>query len=122
MEILPPLEDNEVPAYRITSPPDPLCPRPTVIYTDPPRPELADPVPNIMAPAFPLLEVPVLRTRRPLTPAVPAFAVCKRSSPLEVALLNPVVIDTRPPVESEVVPEERIRLPLGPLFPEPTVM
>jgi hypothetical protein len=39
------------------------------------------------APLLPELAVPVLSTTRPLTPAMPAFAVASSSDPLDVAEL-----------------------------------
>jgi hypothetical protein len=38
-------------------------------------------------PLSPVLALPVLRTRRPLTPAAPAFAVVRKRDPLDVTEL-----------------------------------
>jgi hypothetical protein len=58
----------------------------------------------------------------PLAPADPATAVFRRRAPLELAELKPVVIDTAPPVVTEVliVPAERTSSPPEPLSAEPT--
>ena len=58
---------------------------PTVIYTDPPAPQLAEPEPIYNAPLFPTLDVPVLNTNKPLTPLFPAFEVPTTNAPLENA-------------------------------------
>jgi hypothetical protein len=50
------------------------------------------------APLLPLLEVPVLITTNPLTPFVPALAVCRSSLPDEVAVPYPVTSEILPPV------------------------
>ena len=76
--------DVDVPADRISSPPVPLLPDPTVTYTDPPRPNVAVPEPIYNPPLLPTDEVPVLNTNRPLTPAVPEFAVLINNAPLVV--------------------------------------
>ena len=52
---------------------------------DPPTPDAAVPEPNVNEPLLPVLDVPVLNTILPLTPAVPAFPVFIMKSPLEVA-------------------------------------
>ncbi len=60
---------------------------PTVMYTAPPRPEEAVPVPMYNAPLLPLLAVPVDNTNNPLTPFVPELAVWMSRAPdVEVAL------------------------------------
>jgi len=53
----------------------------------PPRPLQATPEPKNKEPVLPLLEVPVDRTRNPLPPLVPAFAVLNSMTPLLVAEL-----------------------------------
>ena len=49
---------------------------------EPPRPDLEVPDPIYKAPLFPEDPNPVLRTRSPLSPAVPASDVRKISDPL----------------------------------------
>jgi len=83
-------EDELVPARNTTSAPIPLFPEPTVRYNAPPRPDAAAPEPIIIAPLLPELEVPVLRTRTPLTPEAPELAVWRRRSPLDVVTLKPL--------------------------------
>ena len=70
-----------------------------------------------------MLPVPVLNTNRPLTPAVPAFAVLSNNAPLVVIDPYPLTTDTRPPdAAADVdVPADRISSPPVPLLPDPTV-
>ena len=72
---------------------------------------------------MPVDELPVLSTNRPLTPAVPAFAVLINNAPLVVADPYPLTNDTRPPdaVANDDVPADRISSPPVPLLPDPTV-
>jgi len=52
--ILPPLaEALVVPADNTNRPPEPLLPLPTVMYTAPPRPDEAVPLPKTINPVFP---------------------------------------------------------------------
>ena len=48
----------------------------------------------------PVLEVPEVKLKRPLAPAVPAFAVRIVIFPLVVAVPSPVVIEIEPPVRT----------------------
>ena len=81
-------------------------------------PEVPDPM--YSAPLLPALALPVLSTSVPLTPALPAFDVCKSNAPLLVDTPNPLVIDTRPPVNDDEVPADNTMLPPEPLLPDPT--
>jgi hypothetical protein len=85
-------------------PPDPLFPDPTVIYTDPPRPEDAIPVPRYISPLLPEVLTPELKIKRPLTPDVPASNVRNNNDPLELTLLDPLVNKTFPPELYDEVP------------------
>jgi hypothetical protein len=58
---------------------------PKEISTNPPDPEAALPLANLIEPLFPTLEVPVEKTRVPLAPASPAFVVEKNKLPLVVS-------------------------------------
>lgn len=116
----PPLADVDAPPDRTISPPVPLVPDPTVMYTEPPRPSLDVPDPMYNAPLLPALELPVLSTSVPLTPAVPAFDVCSSKAPLLVAVPNPLLIETSPPVSNDDVPADNTMLPPDPLLPDPT--
>ena len=73
------------------------------------------------APLLPVLDVPELKTRRPLTPDVPAFAVRIVTDPLLVADPAPVVMLIRPPVSTELTPDMMPTRPPAPLLPLPTV-
>ena len=73
------------------------------------------------APLLPLLELPVLSTRRPLTPALPELDVFMTNAPLLVAVPRPVMIEIAPPVAEEETPAAIAISPPGPLLPEPTV-
>ena len=68
-----------------------------------------------MAPLLPAVAEPELRTTRPLTPPEPALAVKSDSAPLLVAVPEPVVMVTAPPVvpieEGEMVPAESVIAP-----------
>jgi hypothetical protein len=79
----PDFEAKEVaPAMITISPPVPLLPEPTEIYTAPPRPfEDADPEPMYNAPVFPDPDVPVLKISIPLTPLLAASPVLSTKSP-----------------------------------------
>ena len=92
------------------------------MYKDPLLPDEEVPDPMYNAPLTPILALPVLSTRIPLTPATPAFDVCKSNAPLLVAVPVPLVIDTRPPVAEDEVPADRMISPPVPLLPDPTVM
>ena len=58
-------------------------------------------------PLFPELELPVLSTNKPLTPKAPAFDVISNNAPLLVAVLKPVITDTRPPVVDDEAPADK---------------
>ena len=72
-------------------------PVPTVTKMEPPRPPVVAPDPTYRAPLLPP-GVPELKTRRPLTPAVPALAVRIVNEPLLEAVPSPVAILRAPPV------------------------
>lgn len=78
------------------------------------------PDPIYMAPLLPEVALPVLSTKMPLTPAVPAFAVCMSSAPLLDAVPNPLLIDTMPPVAVNDVPAESVMLPPETVSASPT--
>jgi hypothetical protein len=62
------------------------------IDTEPDTPDIELPEPTYSAPlTLPELDVPVLSTKRPLTPPAPALAVRRRSTPLLVVVLYPLV-------------------------------
>jgi hypothetical protein len=73
------------------------------------------------APLLPTLELPVLRIITPLTPEVPAFAVCSNNAPLLDVVPRPLLIDTSPPVADEDAPAANAISPPDPLLPDPTV-
>ena len=56
------------------------------------------PLPTLMDPEDPELDVPELNTSTPLTPFAPALAVRMTMAPLVVATPRPLVILTAPPV------------------------
>ena len=124
MDNRPPLEDEDVPADKTSSPPDPLFPDPTEIYTEPPRPELDVPDPRYKAPLLPLLDEPELSTMKPLTPLNPASDVRSDSAPLDVRGLDPLMIFTRPPLHAEAeldtIPPDKVRSCPLPLSLKPT--
>ena len=64
-----------------------LVPEPTVIKTAPALPDEESPDPINSDPLLPdvVPPAPVLSIKRPLTPAVPAFAVCNTIAPLLLA-------------------------------------
>jgi hypothetical protein len=82
----PPVSALVVPEMNSMSPPDPLFPSPTSIAIIPPVPPIASPVPNRSAPVLPLLEVPELKVRTPLTPLAPLFSDLIEIAPLVVKL------------------------------------
>ena len=65
-------------------PPAALLPLPTMTLTLPPVPDVADPVRITIAPLLPLLAVPVLICKEPLTPVPPALDVRNVNAPLLV--------------------------------------
>jgi hypothetical protein len=73
------------------------------------------------APLLPSLAVPELKTRRPLTPDTPLFAVLMKMDPLVDAVPSPDKMASAPPVWTVLVPESSMRSPPEPLVPEPTV-
>ena len=117
--------DVDVPADRISSPPEPLSPDPTVTYTDPPDPAYDLPDPMNKPPELPKDASPVLKEIKPLTPLAPAFGVWRIRSPL-VVLESPVegTLDTvsLPPVPADIVPADNTSSPPAPVpIPDPTV-
>jgi hypothetical protein len=68
---------------------------------------------------LPTLEVPVLSTISPLTPEIPAFAVCIRIAPLDVSVPYPLKRIVRPPLNDDDIPPERVTSPPAPQLPEP---
>jgi hypothetical protein len=70
---------------------------------------------------LPELAVPVLNTNTPLTPLVPAFAVIIKNVPLEVCDPYPDLKDTCPPDDDDDVPDDNMKSPPVPLFPDPAV-
>ena len=100
-------------------PPLPEVPLPTEITTWPACPAVAEPDPKQRAPVFPA-ELPLLKTRCPLAPDLPAFELKITIAPLLEAVPSP---DTRlnwPPVRAVLRPEVQNTLPPIPLVPEPT--
>jgi hypothetical protein len=77
------------PASRLSKPPAPLSPAPTLIAIAPPVPPTAVPEPIVTVPVVPELDVPDLNTSRPDVPATPAFADLIVSAPLVVAVPAP---------------------------------
>jgi hypothetical protein len=59
----PPVLNEDVPDDKISSPPEPLLPDPTLTYTEPPRPLEDTPLPIYNAPLLPLLDVPLLSNK-----------------------------------------------------------
>jgi hypothetical protein len=112
-----------IPAPKISSPPDPESPDPTVKYTEPPRPDTAEPDPTYIPPLFPDDDDPVLKTTYPLTPLLPAFAVCINMSLLELFELEPPSKYSFPPLPLllELVPADMTNSPPVPESPNPTV-
>jgi hypothetical protein len=74
-------------------------PDPTLIETNPPEPDLEEPLPSKSDPLLPELDVPVLRINVPLIPDDPALEVRSNKLPLVLTELYPLSIVTRPPVE-----------------------
>ncbi len=74
------------------------------------------------APLSPLLDVPVLNTIIPLTPASPALGVDINTLPLDDTVLYPDTIDIRPPDDEDDMPADNTNSPPVPLLPEPTLI
>jgi hypothetical protein len=65
------------PAFKITCPPIvPVVPDPTAKEISPPAPEREFPLEMINEPDVPVVATPVNKFKFPLTPLLPAFAVC----------------------------------------------
>jgi hypothetical protein len=74
-----------------------------------------------MPPDEPALVVPDDIDIAPLTPALPELPLFKSTCPLDVLVLNPLIIVTDPPIFlSEVTPAAANKLPPAPVLPEPT--
>jgi len=85
-------------------------------------PLTAAPEPTKSDPLLPELDVPVLRTRIPLEPAVPAFAVDIINAPLLPTEPYPLIMYMRPPmddVDVDAAPAEITISPPEPLLPSP---
>jgi hypothetical protein len=77
-----------------------------------------------MLPEEPDEVVPVLKTRDPLTPSVPAFVERMDTSPLDFFELVPDDKDTKPPVAPVAIPPLIFTFPPAPLVawvPEPAL-
>ena len=77
---------------------------PILMYTDPPRPDSALPVPIYKAPLMPAVVAPVLMMSWPLTPAVPEFGVRNARFPLEYSVPIPEIMLTAPPDNVDELP------------------
>lgn len=95
-------------------------PDPTVMYTAPPPPLTAVPVPIVIEPELPDDADPVLNTMLPLTPAVPALGVDSVIAPDDVDALEPVVRVTAPPVRIVAIPADIVNAPPLPETLDPT--
>jgi hypothetical protein len=79
-------------------------------------------------PLLPLVESPVLSTINPLTPDDPALPVRNSNNPLDVTVLFPLMMETRPPELDEVEDAPELSPPMitisppVPLLPAPTVI
>jgi hypothetical protein len=93
---LPPVAGYESPAFIEKSPPitEEL---PESNKMEPPLPPAARPVEIEIKPVEPPLEVPVLNSKFPLTPAAPALGVVMVTLPLEVASPDPLERCRAPP-------------------------
>jgi len=114
----PAASDNEPPVAVVLSPPTKLMrppesvsPLPTTTLILPLVPLVADPVRIITEPLLPFDVVPDLNDNPPLTPDTPASAVTKLNVPLLVAVPNPVVKDTAPPVTVVLSPPTKLMRP-----------
>jgi len=83
-------------------------------------PDADEPEPKRRDPLFPIVALPVLNNSTPLTPAIPAFDVDNTRLPLVDEAPKPVVIDIRPPVDRDDIPEDNDSSPPVPLPPKPT--
>ena len=119
--IYPPVWTVLKPASTARPPPEPQVPPPTVISSEPPRPEVAAPLPMYKAPLLALIDVPELKTSRPLTPVLPEFAVRIVILPLLLAVPSPVSKLRKPPVCTVLTPARTPTRPADPLVPLPTV-
>ena len=68
------------------------------------RAAVAAPDPISTSPLAPELDVPELNTSIPLTPVEPAFAVRRKTSPLDVASPSPLNTATLPPLTAVLAP------------------
>ena len=87
-----------------------------------PRPPVAAPDPPDGAPLLPPLAEPELNTRRPLTPAAPAFALLIDIAPLLDAVPSPLSRLNAPPLCTVLRPESALKAPPDPLVPLPTLL
>ena len=80
----PPVAESAAPLDKMTLPPLPLLPLPTVIEIKPDLPDRALPLPTNMIPELPAVETPELKMIKPDVPLAPAFAAAKNIDPLLV--------------------------------------
>ena len=88
-----------------------------LMYILPPRPCVDAPVDILISPLAPLLVVPDLNERSPLTPCVPELTVFIAIKPELLAVPDPVLRDTEPPVALAPCPPTNVTCP-----PNPTVL
>ena len=100
-------------------PPLPEVPLPTEIETCPARPAVVAPVPKQRAPLLPA-ELPLLNTRCPLAPDIPALEPRITTVPLLEAVPSPERRPKWPPVSTALRPAVQNMLPPTPLVPWPT--
>jgi hypothetical protein len=127
---LPPSLSELTPAEAAREPPFPLLPDPTSIFMLPPLPPVATPdlmstfpeegleelavrapLEREMNPVFPSVVVPVENWSEPESPSEPALADFTLTDPDEVAVPNPEVKTTEPPVFSDEAPEVKVKSP-----------
>ena len=87
---------HDRPDFNVTDPPVTLEPATTLMA--PAVPAVAPPVPNTIAPTPPLFVVPVDRYNDPDNPAEATFGVWIMTKPDPDDVLDPVTMDTDPPI------------------------
>ena len=104
-EIIPPVFVVALPPNATISPPLDAVLKPPLntIAPDLPFAPFAVPVEILTVPLLPVLVVPVLNCRDPLTPATPAFADLTTIKPDDLAVPTPELKDKKPPVPVALV-------------------
>lgn len=117
MQSCPPVLTELLPKIKLTEAPIALAPLPAPTITVPALPPVATEEPIKIAPEFPFVDAPELKTRQPLDPDRPELELRRLILPLLVAVPSPLSSKIDPPLVATARPAMTLTpaLPLVPL-------